>query len=885
MSVIKGIAARLRALVRPQAADRELDEQIALHLELETERWIREGLSPQDARRRAIVSFGGVQQTREEHREARSARWIEESRRDVRIATRGLARRPAVSIAAILTLALGIGASTAIFSVVNAVILRPLPFPQPDRLVMLWEENPDRGWYKQSAAPANVLDWRERVRAFRDVGAYAEFETTATLTGEGEPLLLQTALVTGNLFDVLGVRALHGRVLREEETWSTAERAVVLSHRVWQQRFGGDTSVVNRIVTLNGAAWRVVGIMPPAFAFPRESVDAWLPLRWNPANTTAASFRRAHWLRAIARLQPGVTPAQANAELQQVAGRLMQEYPATNTRMGAGLTPLHEFLVGNTRTPLLILLGAVAILLLIACVNVGSLLLSAAAGREREMALRLVLGAGRMRLARQSLTESLVLAAAGGLAGLALGWLGTRVLAAMQPDGLLRVADVPMDWRVLSFVMAVTTACGLLFALAPTLWGGRRVPAEALRDGGRTGSAGHRARRWGAALVVAEVSLALVLAIGAGLLVRSYWTLQRVHPGFTADGVLTAPLVLPGARYDTGEKVDAFWRELVERTRALPGVEHAAVVRQLPLSLPSWSSDFTARGWPAERFGTEVVHREVSPGYFATMDVPLIAGRDFTAADQSGAPRVVIINDALAKRYFPDEDPVGQVIAFDRVADSTSYWRTIVGVVGSERQGALAAEPRAEIFAPVTQDRTFGMVLLARTSGTVSSLAPGVRRIVAELDPLLAMETVRPMTEVRDAALARDRFFMTVLLTFAGVALVLASVGVYGSLAQLVSGRRREIGIRVALGALPARLRWDVVRHGLRLTAIGVAIGGAGALMFSRALGALLYQVPPADPLTYASVALVLVLTSACAAWLPARRASQADPVEVLRNE
>ena len=885
MGLMKGIGVRLRALLRPATTDRELDDEIRMHLELEAEKYRALGLSENDARRRALLAFGGVAQVRETHREVRSARWIEETRRDVRIAFRALARRPALSIAAALTLALGIGATTAIFSVVNAVILRPLPFPQPDRLVMLWEENPDFGWYQQSAAAANVLDWRERVRAFQDVAAYAQFEEEATLTGEGEPRMLSAALVTGNFFDVLGVRALRGRTLVDDETWSTADRVVVLSHPAWRTHLGGDSAIVGRTIQVDGLPTRVAGVMPPGFAFPFESVDVWLPVHWNPQAMTFASFRRAHWLHAIARLEPGVTVAQANAELQQVAARLMEEYPATNTRMGAGLTPLHEFLVGNTRTPLLVLLGAVTILLLIACVNVGNLMLAAAAGRERESALRLVLGAGRLRLARQALTESLVLAAVGGAAGLALGWLGTGALAALQPDGLLRVRDVPMDGRVLLFVVAVTTMCGLLFGVAPTLWSGRRVPAEALREGGRTGSDGRRVRRWGSTLVVAEVGLALVLTVGAGLLVRSYWTLQNVDPGFDARGVLTASLVLPGARYDTGEKLDAFWEELVRRARALPGVQHAAVVRQLPLSAPSWSSQFTAQGWPPDRHGVEVVHREVSPGYFATMRVPIVRGRDFTEADRAGAQPVVIVNEALVRAHFPNEDPIGQVIAFDRVADSTSFWRTIVGVVGSERQGALAAEPRQEIFAPVIQDRTRGMALVLRTSGDPASLAPGVRRVVAELDPLLAFTTIRPMREVRAQALARDRFFMTLLLTFAGVGLVLALIGVYGVLAQLVSARRREIGIRVALGAQPAQLRWSVVRRGLALTAAGILIGGVAALVSTRALGSLLYEVAPADPATFAAVAFLLVITSTLAAWQPARRASNADPVEVLRNE
>ncbi|MGH7664882.1 MAG: ADOP family duplicated permease [Gemmatimonadaceae bacterium] len=885
MGLMQGIGVRLRALLRPATTDRDLDDEIHLHLELEAEKYRALGMSEADARRKALLAFGGVAQAREAHREVRTARWIEETRRDVRIALRALARRPAVSIAAVLTLALGIGATTAIFSVVNAVILRPLPFAEPGRLVMLWEENPDFGWYQQSAAPANVLDWRERVRAFDDVAAYAEFEEEAILTGEGEPRLLYAALVTGNLFDVLGVRALHGRTLRDEETWSTAERAVVISHRAWRTHLGGDTAVIENTIQLDGQPFRVVGVMRPSFAFPFERVDVWMPMRWNPQAKAFASFRRAHWLRAIARLEPGVTPMQANAELEQVAARLMEEYPATNTRMGAGLTPLHEFLVGSTRTPLFIVLGAVAILLVIACVNVGNLLLVAAAGRERESALRLVLGAGRLRLARQALTESFVLAAVGGAAGLALGWAGTGALAALQPEGLLRVSDVPLDGRVLLFVLAVTMTCGLLFGVAPTLWSGRRVPAEALREGGRTGSDGHRVRRWGSTLVVAEVAMAFVLTVGAGLLVRSYRTLQNVDPGFDASGVLAASLALPESRYDTNAKLDAFWEELVRRARGLPGAEHAAVVRKLPLSAPSWSSQFVARGWEPGRYGVEVVHREVSPGYFETMGVPLVRGRDFTEADRADGQPVVIVNEALADVYFPGEDAIGKVIAFDQVPDSNSVWRTIVGVVGSERQGALAAPPRHEIFAPITQDRTPGMALVLRTTGAPSSLAPGVHRIVAELDPLLAFTSIQPMSDVRDAALARDRFFMTLLLAFAGVGLVLALIGVYGVLAQLVSGRRREIGIRVALGAQPAQLRWAVVRRGLALTTAGLVLGGAVALVSTRALGSLLYEVTPADPFTFAVVTLLLVLTSVVAAWQPARRASAADPVEVLRNE
>ena len=885
MSLITGLAARLRALLRPDAADRRLDEEIALHLELETERHRAVGVATGEARRRALAAFGGVQRVREEHREVRATRWVEETRRDVRIALRALRRTPAVSGAAIVTLALGIGANVAIFSAVEAVLLRPLPFAEPGRLVMLWEENPDRGWQQQTAAPANVLDWREQVAAFADVGAYASFESSLTLTGEGEPRQLEAVAVTGNLFDVLGVRALHGRTLRDAETWRTGERVAVLAHRAWREHFGGDPGVVGRLVELNGRPVRIVGVMPERFTHPRPEVDLWVPTAWDPASRAEIYFRRAHWMRPVARLAPGASAEQASAELRQVAARLMVEHPETNTRMGAGLTPLHEFLVGDTRTPLLVLLAAVAILLLLACVNVGNLLLVGAAARARETALRLVLGAGRPRLVRQALVECLVLAALGGVAGLVLGWVGTRTLAALQPPGLLPLGRLDVNWRVLGYVFAVTTASGLLFGIAPALWNGRRLPADALRAGGRPASDDRRARRWGGTLVVAQVALALMLAVGAGLLVRSVRELRQVAPGFDGRGVLTASTSLPGARYDTNEKVDAFWVALVERARALPGVEAAALVRQLPLTVPSWSSSFTALGWPAERVGMEVVHREVSPGYFRALRVPLLRGRDLADDDRGDAPAVVVVNDALARRYFPGEDPVGQRIAFDDVPDSTSVWRTIVGVVGSERQAELSAEPRPEIFAPVAQDRVSAMTLVVRAAGEPTALALALRRLVGELDPRLAVASVQTMDDVRRASLARERFLMTLLLVFAGVGLALSIVGVYGVLAQLVARRMREIGIRVALGAHAGRVRWDVVRHGLALTAAGLVLGTAAALAGTRALGALLYHVPSHDPATYATVALILVATSLAAAWWPAARASRADPIAVLRNE
>ena len=724
MGVLGGLAVRVRALLHRADADRDLDDEIAFHLERETEKNLGLGMSPAEARRRALVAFGGVQQTREAHREVRGFRPLEEIVGDARFAVRALRRSPALAGAAILTLALGVGANTAIFSAVNAVVLRPLPFPDPERLVLLWEENPERGWYQNVVAPANYLDWREQVPAFEGVAGYTDVLGELTLAGDdAPPRIAEVAFVTGDFFEVLGVAARLGRTLRAEETWEGGEPVVVLSDRLWRERFASDPRVVGRTVSLGGRTVRVVGVMGPRFAFPLEGVEAWVPVAWERDARGEVWFRRAHWLRAVARLRAGVSPEQANAQLQAVARRLQRTHPETNATMGAGMTPLHEFLVGDTRRPLFVLLGAVALLLLIACANVGNLLLVQASGRASELSLRLALGAGRMRLVRQSLTESLVLSAVGGGAGLALGWAGTRALASMQPAGMLRVRDFAMDWSVLAFVLAITTASGLLFGVAPALWSVRRVPADALRERGRTGSVGRRMRRWGDALVVGEVALALLLTVGAGLLVRSFRELRRVDPGFEPAGVATLSLNLPRTRYDSAAKVVAFYRELVLRARAVPGVTEAALVRQLPLTRAAWSSDFSVAGRGPGEHGIEVVHREVSPEYFRTMRVPLLRGRAFGDADGPDAPRVVIVNDALARTYFRGEDPIGRRIAFDRVPDSSSVWRTIVGVVGDERQATPAEPARAEIFAPVAQAAVGRMTLVARTpSGDPAAL-------------------------------------------------------------------------------------------------------------------------------------------------------------------
>ena len=879
------IARRVRLMVRPDAAERELDDEIRLHLELETEKNIQLGMSAGEARRKAMRAFGGVEVVKEAHRDGRGRRWLDDFAADARVGWRMLVRSPAIAMAAIIALALGIGANTAIFSAVEAVILRPLPFAAPNRLVELWEENPDRGWKQAQVAPSNYFDWSEQVHAFAGTAAYLDFAGTATLTGVGEPKLLPSASVTGGFFSVLGVEPEAGRSFREDETWENGTNVVILSHRAWAAEFGKRSDIVGKTIELNGRRAEVVGVLPARFSFPGLDADIWRPVAFPKANRAQEWFRRAHFIRAFARLRDGVTTDAANAELQTVVRRLQTEYPSTNTRMGAGITPLHEFLIGDTKRPLLILLAAVSLLLLIACANVGNLLLVQAAGREREMALRLALGAGRFRLVRQALTESLLLSAVGGTTGLALGWWGTQALAALQPAGMLKVRDVHVSWIVVGYVVGIAMLSGLLFGIAPALWNGARAPSDALKEGGRGDVGGRRLRRWGNALVVTEVALALMMTLGAGLLLRSFWKLRSVNPGFDAANVLTVTVPLPAVRYDTFPKVTAYYDALTRNARELNGVESVGLVSQLPVTGYSWSSDFSVEGRPGPTPVTQVVHRAIDPGYLAVLRVRLLRGRTFEESDRTGAPMVVLINEALAKKYFAGEEPIGKRVTFDRVPDSSSVWRTIVGIVGDERQGSIAEDPRPEFLAPYKQERDGGLTLVVRTRSNPAALAPAIRRIVAELDPKLAIAKMQTMETVRAESTGRERFLATLLLVFAVVGLVLSMVGVYGVMAQLVRGRTREMGIRVALGAQSGALQWLVVRHGMTLVLTGVALGLGGALAGTHAMITLLYEVNPVDPLTFVMVSALLGVAALVASWIPALRAARADPMETLRSE
>jgi predicted permease len=886
IALCRALLVRLGATGRHAPGDQRLEDEVRLHLELETERNVARGMTPFAARRQARLDFGPIESMKEEHRDGRGIRWIEDGIADVRHALRALRRDPLLATAAIVTLAVGIGTNTAIYSAVHAVILQPLPFASPDRLMMISEDNPQKQWHQQTAAPANYLDWKTQVAAFQDVAAYMPYVNTLTLTGTGEPRVLSGYTVTGNFFSVLGVRAAHGRVFTDAETWKQGVPVVILSDAFWRSQFHADPAVVGRSIVLNGQHSQVVGVMPATFALPGVDADLWQTSDWDPGQRTTVSFRRAHYLRAVARLKPGVSFKEADAQLQVVVGRLQQQYPQTNEYMGAELTPLQRFLVGNTRQPLLVLLAAVGVLLLLACANVSNLVMVQAIGRARETAVRLALGARAARLARKAITESLVLSSLGGAAGLALGWAGTHALVALQPSGLLPVHEIPTDWSVVAFVVAITTVSGLLFGIAPVLWNRKRIPGEALRQGTAGAGIGGAARRWGNTLVIGEVALALLLALGAGLLVRSFGALLRVSPGFDADGVITVSMNIPDARYDSASSISGFYDRLIRRVDGIAGVQSAAVVSSLPLTGGvGWTSDFTAAGRPADGYGNEVAHRAVSPDYFRTMRVPLLSGRAFTNGDVLKGSQVVVVNRALAQSYFKGQDPVGQRIVFDKVPDSTSTWRTIVGVVGDERQTDLATQPQIEIIAPQSQQPSTLMTLVARTAQDPMSVVPAIRAAVHDLDATVGLTSVQTMTAVRAQSIARQRFLMTLLSGLAIAGLVLATVGVYGVMARLARLRTRELGIRLALGATRQSIEWMVVREGVALATIGMVIGIAAALVICRLMTALLFGVTPADPVTFVGATVLLFTAALAASWIPALRAGRTDPMTMLRAE
>jgi predicted permease len=805
---------------------------------------------------------------------------------DLRFAIRMLVSSGSVTLIAVITLALGIGANTAIFSILNGILLEPLPFERPGELLLIGERHGDR---PISVSWLNYLDWKAQTRSFSRMGATNGAFLNLTRNGL-EPERLVGGRVTASYFDTLGVPALVGRTFTEAEDTAGGEPVVILSEGAWHRLFGGDRSIVGSALTLNGTSYTVVGVMPAAFVIQNPPVEAWISLgrvgelMGNRANHSGSSV--------VARLKPGLTIEQARAELDGVAAALAREYPATNANIGVLVDPLHERFVGRETTQaLLVLLGAVAFVLLIACANVANLLLSRGAARQREIAVRTALGAGRLRLLRQLLTESVLLALAGGMAGLLLGAWSLRALLAAVPDNLARANTVRIDAEVFAFTAALTLLTGVIFGLAPALQVSKPDLNETLKEGGRSGSGGSRAQRVRSALVVAQVALSLVLLVGAGLMLRSFAELQASSPGVDPSGVVAAGVTLPGARYTDEAQRRLFYRRVMDRLEATPGVEAAGATTPLPLSGNGWQTSFAVEGYPEPEIGkfpTNDIAR-VTPNYFRTMGIRLLRGRAFTWRDDENAPPVAIIDETFAATWFPNEDPVGRRIKINAghppPGGPPPPWVTVIGVVNHVKNYGIDQESRVEVYVPFMQSTLTQMTLVVKARGDAASAGQAMRQAVREADPTLPVFGVRTMEEYLARTLTPKRLMMLVLALFAGVALTLAAVGIYGVMSYAVAQRTSEIGIRMALGAAPGGVLRLVVGQGMLLTAAGLVLGLAAAYWLTRLMTTMLFGVDARDTMTFAGVAALLAAVAFLATWIPARRAARVDPLVALRYE
>ncbi|HET9726946.1 MAG TPA: ABC transporter permease [Gemmatimonadales bacterium] len=794
---------------------------------------------------------------------------------DIRYALRSLRRHPVFALTAILTLALGIGANTAIFSAVNGVLLRPLPYPEPDRLLTVWGHHPSIG--RETASLPDFLDWR-KARSFSGMAAWAN--TLFTVTGTGEPQVVSAALVTPNYFRVLGTPVPVGRDFREEEERGAA-RVVVLSQGYWQRAYGGRLDIVGHLITLSGIPYTIVGVGARGLSLPQE-VDIWAPLQ-----TDTTLGRRNDFLQVIGRLAPGASAETAQVELATIARRLEAEYPGSNAGWGVMLIGLQERIVGEIRPALLVFMGAVVLVLLIACANVANLMLARVAAREREVTIRAALGASRRRLVRQLLTESVLLALAGGVLGLGLAVWGVSALRALDPGTLPRLDEVRLDAGALAFALVLSVGTGLLFGVVPAF----RVFGFDLRgglaEGGRALVGARSGARTRTALVLAEVVLASVLLVGAALLLRSFVGLQQVDPGFTTHGILTARVTLPRSRYDDPARQVGFADALLERARVLPGVTSAALSTDAPVDdgPPYWAFSVSGVEQPPPEVVQDAVVYRASPEYFATFGLPLIRGRVFEASDRGQSTPVAVVSQALARRYWPGRDPVGSRITFGDPTDSTTTWMTVVGVVGDVRQDGAVSPAYPQIYVPLAQMSGRSMVVALRTAQQPLTLVPSLKQALAAVDPNLALSRVTTMEQRLASTLARPRVNALLLAAFAATALVLAALGIYGVIAYSVVQRTRELGIRVALGARAEDVLTMVMRQGLTPVLIGLAIGLAAAAVGSRVLRSLLYGVAMTDLATYGMVAAFLAAVAAAASYVPARRAARADPMTALRTE
>ena len=800
-------------------------------------------------------------QIKERQHENRGLPFVETTMQDVRYGLRALRKSPAYSLVAIATLAIGIGAGTAVFSVVGAVLLRPLPYAAPDQLVRIFETNPLRRWTRNIAAPANYWDWRAQNRSFVDIAAYEQFNSNGSgasdvfLTGFGEPQGLRALAVSGNLFQLLGAAPLLGRTFVEEEQWEGRSRVAVLGYGLWQTAFGGDPHIVGRTITLSGRAYDVVGVMPRTFFFPGRDVQLWTPFGYTPKLVTES--RRPHWLGVVARLKPGVSFEQARDDMTGIATQLERQYPDTNTRMGVLLEPLHDSFASGPRTALLMLSGAVGLLFLIVCANIANLQLGRGIARTRELAIRRALGAGRPRILRQLLTESLVLSVAGGVLGFGLAALAREALTRYASSAIPLFAVVQTDRTVLFFALGLSLVAPVIFGIVPALSTSR---SEQVTE--RSESTGRETRWLRNLLVAGEVALSIVLVVGAVLLMRSMGRLQDVDPGFTREHAITFVVTLPSARYpDNAARYRAF-TEIQRRLREQPGVQAVGATSTLALRGFTWTGDTTIEGRTATDYERDSRHMSTTPGYFSTMGIRLLAGRPFDEGDTREKPPVAIVNEALARRYFRDlpiAEVVGKRIAFGRPQDN-SPWVTIVGVVADERQDGLDRPAEPTEYSTIAQRMQNPQTFVVRTTLEPAAAFTAARAQVAALDKDLALTQTTTLEEVVDASMTDAKFRTTLLAGFAGIALLLAALGIYGVLAYF-SQRSRELGIRLALGARRAALFRMVVGQGMRPVAVGAAIGLAGAAVVTTLMRSLLFGIAPVDPAAYGAATAALTVS------------------------
>ena len=806
---------------------------------------------------------------------------------DIRYAVRRLLKNRSFSIVAVIAVALGIGANSAMFSVINAVLLRPLPYQSPERLVTIWEESPVRDMYELPISLANYRDWVDQNTVFEQISAYTF--SNLNLSGAGEPERVFAVRSSANLFSLVGAAPLLGRPFLAEEDKEGDARVVILSNGLWQRRFGSNSRIIGEPVTLNNQTYTVVGVMPAGFQFPvgfgylgkvlNDPVDLYVPI----AATANEARRGSFSFFCIGRLKHGVNFDQARTEMTAIEGRIVEQYPGENSGIGISLIPTHEQTVKEIRPALLVLLGAVAFLLLIACTNIANLLLARAASREREIAIRTALGASRVRVLRLLLTESVILSLAGGLLGLLLALWGTDALMALAPDNIPRLSEVGVDGRVFGFTLAVSILTGIVFGLVPAIHASKPDLNEALKEGARGLTGGIAGKRIRNVLVAVEVALSLVLLIGAGLMIRSFSRLQQMDLGFNPDNVVALSLSLSQTRYPEDHHRIAFFQTALERLQSLSGVQSAGATTGLPLTLSISGSDFRIEGRPEPEPGTEMIisTRSVSPGYFGTLGIRLIKGRDFSDSDTSDAPKVAVINSDLARIYFSNEDPLGKRITFD---DGQS-WLSIAGVIDDIKQLGLDSSARPEVYFPYPQATHPSMSIVVRTASNPASLLAAVKSKIQEIDQDLPIEDLMTMEQLLSNSVSGPRFNMLLLSVFAVVALVLAAVGIYGVMSYSVSQRIHEIGIRMALGAQSSEVLKLVVKQGMFLTLAGLVTGVAASLLLTQLMSSMLFGVTATDPVTFAAVLALLAGVALGACFIPARRAAKVDPMVALRHE